>query len=343
MTLALSAIHTALPEPAEGAAAPEWLHLIPAGTFSGSDGRGPYRLADPAAVIRASMAAGKLPLDVNHSTDLAAPRGEGAPAVGWIVELQARPDGLWGRVEWNESGLALMADRAYRGISPVFEHSKAKPWLVTRVLRAALTNVPNLTQLKTLHSTQGNTMDLTALRAALGLPETADEAAILAAITGQAATIASHGQQLAAIATAAGVSAETSGEALVTAIQAARAAPPSELVAMQAQLTELRTARARDKAEAFIDGAIRAGKPIVANRERLIASHMADPEGAEALVNAMPSINAGGQVVRHAAGDNDGDEPDALTVEMARKTGMDPKKVAAHRAELRKQREERAA
>lgn len=343
MTLAISAIHAELPAPVEGAVAPEWVHLIPAGTFKGVDGRGPYRLTDPQGVIRASMAAGKLPIDVNHSTDLAAPRGEDAPAVAWIVEMQARADGLWGRVDWNESGLALMADRAYRGISPVYQYSKAG--VVLRVLRAALTNVPNLAQLKTLHS-QGNMMDPKVIRAALGLPETATDEEVLAAIGTNAAAgaaVAAHAEETRAIARAAGLDEALQDEALVTALQAARANPAPELVAMQTQLTELRTERARDRAEAFVDGAIRAGKPIVPNRDRLIAAHMAAPADTEALVNAMPSISAGGQVVRHAEGDGDGDEPDALTVEMARKTGMDPKKVAAHRAELRKQREERAA
>ncbi len=39
-------------------------------------------------------------------------------ARGWIVELQARDDGIWGRVEWTGAGRALIEDRAYRGISP---------------------------------------------------------------------------------------------------------------------------------------------------------------------------------------------------------------------------------
>jgi phage I-like protein len=38
-----------------GNGAPEWVHLVPAGRFSGVDGRGPYTLADPAAVIAASL------------------------------------------------------------------------------------------------------------------------------------------------------------------------------------------------------------------------------------------------------------------------------------------------
>ncbi|GAB6968384.1 hypothetical protein JCM25156A_24210 [Komagataeibacter kakiaceti JCM 25156] len=55
--------------------APEWIHLLPAGRFEGKDGRGPYTTPrDPAALMTASMraAGGKLTLDENHSTDIAA-------------------------------------------------------------------------------------------------------------------------------------------------------------------------------------------------------------------------------------------------------------------------------
>ncbi len=129
---------------------PEWVQLAPAGTFSGQDGRGPYRLRDPQAVIAASLAGGRIPIDENHATDLLAPKGEPSPARGWIVGMEARADGLWGRVEWTPSGRTLLTERAYRGISPVF--ATDPNGTVHRILRAALTNTPNLPQLATLNS-----------------------------------------------------------------------------------------------------------------------------------------------------------------------------------------------
>lgn len=363
MTRAIASLHTLLPDAAPDAgadAAPVWLQLIPAGTFSGADGRGPYHVGNASRLIAASMKAGKLAIDVNHATDLAAPAGGASPAVGWIVELADRgpgaAGGIWGRVEWNASGRALIADQAYRGVSPVFEHQK--DGAIVRLLRAALTNVPNLPQLATLHQTAsggaapnptplGTMMDLDQLRAALGLADAADDVAVLAAIASQRETIAAHGRQLAAIASAAGIELDAAdaapGETLSVALAARSREPLPEITALTAQVAQLRSERARDAAVAFVDAAIRAGKPIVANRDRLIAAHMADAAGAEALVDAMPSITAGGHVVRHAAGDGDDEEPDALTVEMARKTGMDAKKVAAHRRQLQREREEREA
>jgi phage I-like protein len=319
--------HSALPE---DATPPEWVQLVPAGVFKGQDGRGPYRLANPAAVIRASMEGGaKLPIDENHATDAAMKSGQPSPARGWIVELQTRADGIWGRVEWTPSGVQLMTERAYRGISPVFEHDKHG--VVLRVLRAALTNTPNLTQLASLNSSnQGTQMDPIALRKALGLPDTADEAAILAAVTANATAVSAHAAQLAAIATAAGAPAGADAATLVTALQTQRAAAvsPETVVTLQTQLATLQADRAREKAVAFVDGAIRAGKPINPVRDTYIAQHIANPTQTEALINALPSIHAGGvEVALHDAQDGD---PGLTAVERqtCAKMGLDPKKFA---------------
>jgi hypothetical protein len=129
---------------------PEWLHLIPTGEAITNDGRGPYRILDPQSVITASMAHGKLPLDENHATDLAAPNGGAAPARGWIEELQHRADGIWGRVTWTAEAVRTGLHHAYRGVSPVIVH--LKDGTITKILRASLTNTPNFQGLKSLHS-----------------------------------------------------------------------------------------------------------------------------------------------------------------------------------------------
>jgi phage I-like protein len=138
---------------------PSWVQLLPAGPrFSGVDGRGPYLVSDMAALGHESMVAanGRLPIDENHATDLAAPRGQAAPARGWIVELAARADGLFGRVEWSDAGRQLLADHAYRWLSPVFAHRP--DGTITHVLRAALVNNPNLHGMLALNSPQPRTL-----------------------------------------------------------------------------------------------------------------------------------------------------------------------------------------
>jgi phage I-like protein len=129
----------------ESASAPEWIELIPAGVFRGRDGRGPFKLANAGAVIEATralrMSAG-IPIDYDHATDFAAPEGRPAPAAGWINELIERDGAIWGRVRWTLHGAAAVTTREYRYVSPVFEHRK--DGVIVRLLRAALTNNPNL-------------------------------------------------------------------------------------------------------------------------------------------------------------------------------------------------------
>ena len=407
-----AAAHSTLP-PGE---APEWIQLLPAGTFRGVDGRGPYRVAAPQAVIEASLSAGKLPIDENHATEHAAKTGAASPARGWIVGMEARPDGVWGRVEWNPTGVQLMAEKAYRGISPVFYHLPNGN--VLRIASAALTNKPNLpiasmhaalsdherdalpddlfafpatrqdplrdpahvqlawdmvdrTQGVTLAErraarrrilararqlgmdtrdwdtaasaahTAGEDMDPTAIRAALGLPETATEADILARVTANAASASAHTQAVTAIAAAAGVTAANQAELLI-ALQAQRAGAGADgdlsrtVVALQTQLQTLQQAGARDRAAAFIDGAIRDGKPIVPLRDRLIARHMATPEDVEAEVNALPSIHPGGLVVAaHMGGAAVAHGLTAVEAQMARVLGKSPADYAKAKAAVR--------
>lgn len=334
----LASFHTLLPAEA---GAPEWVHLLPAGAFKGTDGRGPYRVRDAQAVIAASLAShNKLPIDENHATTRALAAGGASPARAWISVLEARPDGVWGKPEWTPSGTALMTERAYRGISPVFEYDAADG-TVLRLQSAALTNAPNL-PLTALHTSQEPSMDLAALRTALGLADTADEAAILAAITANKQAIASHTAQVSAIATAAGLAATAEHTAIVAGVSALRsgtgnvAEMAAKVQGLETELATLKAAGARDKAVAFVTGAIAAGKPIVALREHYIAEHVKDPARVEKEINAMVSINAGGvAVAAHDAAD--GDAPTAAEKEVAAKMGVDPAKLVAQRKQREKQ------
>ncbi len=133
------------------AAVPDWIKLLTGGKIETRDARGPYTMIDAEKVIAASraleMEAG-LPIDFNHSTDLAAERGGSSPAAGWIVDLQARGGDVWGKVRWTKKGLAAVSrgphgePAAYAYVSPVFSHSPTGE--ILQLLRAGLTNWPNL-------------------------------------------------------------------------------------------------------------------------------------------------------------------------------------------------------
>lgn len=284
--------------------APDWVHLLPAAqaeirTF---DGRGPYRVTDPAAVIAASFSdprdAKGLIIDENHATDLAAGMGLPSPSRGKIVELQTRPDGIWGRVDWTEAGRALVTDRAYRGISPVFRHDKSGT--VTRVLRASLVNNPNLRGLAPLH--MENQMTLAQrLAELLGKPATASEDELLAAIPKPDTAIIAA---MAEIGTAFGVDGSNTA-AVIAAARAAKAgngdvvALQSQLTSLQAELATLKAATSRSASEAYVDGEI-ARKRVGLNattRETYVALHMSQPDTARTLIEAMPTL-AGADLAR---------------------------------------------
>lgn len=125
-----------------GAGVPGWVELIPAGEFSGRDGRGPYTL--DAEAVQTAFASWGMPLviDYEHQAFNAAENGQPAPAAGWINALDVRDGALWGQVEWTERAAGHVAAREYRFLSPVFDHDKAGH--VLRLLGAGLTNNPNL-------------------------------------------------------------------------------------------------------------------------------------------------------------------------------------------------------
>ena len=301
--IALLATHD-LPPPSDAPAAPEWVHLLPGplGMIRTGDGRGPYRVEDQARLIADSFAeTDQLPIDENHATDLAAPRGEPAPARGWIVEMEARGDGIWGRVIWNSAGQALLADRAYRGISPVITHDKAG--VIRSILRASLVNRPNLRGLTALNQLEQEDSEampfMDKLKEMLGLPASATEDDILAAIRGKSQGDAAMQSAIAEI----GAALSVEGGETAAVVAAARLAGTGRdsLVALQAQvvdlsgkLAEVTQERARERAVAFLDAELARGNPIAkSRRDYYIAKHMEDPARVEDELGAIPAITYG--------------------------------------------------
>jgi len=163
---------------------PGAIPLIPAGpTVRGRDGR-EWTFDQPSidAVLQAFEARGvELPIDWEHATQHRAPRGEAAPAAGWITALNVRGGALWADVQWTDRGHDQVLAREYRYISPVFDFDPNTGRIV-RLVSAGLTNTPNL-PLQALNQEQPMKLSLTAaLAAALGVSADADEATALTAI-----------------------------------------------------------------------------------------------------------------------------------------------------------------
>ena len=277
------------------ASAPEWLHVLPSRVFSGEDGRGPYDPGDLNALIERSMKGGRLAVDENHAIDAGA--GHPGRAIGWIDRMEAREDGIWAKVAWTKAGKALIEDDAYRGVSPVVtfqEPHEGAPAEIVRIRRVALTNDPNISELKTLHAKEPP-MDLDKLKKALGLADDADEAAILAAAAAHRTAVDAHSKAVREAAEAAGLGGDgvTVGQ-IVTHLQAGGDGSKDKLITeLQSTVATLTSDRAQEKATAFVDQAIKEGKPIAATRDHYIARHAKDAAAVEKEINAMPSIFAG--------------------------------------------------
>lgn len=324
-----TACMAALPLPG-GGEVPEWVHLVPArsGAVQTADRRGPYFVDDAEAVIQASFAeADELQIDENHAQDLAAGVGLPSPARGWITEMQARDDGIWGRVRWNEAGRALVADRAYRAMSPVVQHDQSKR--ITRILRASLVNRPNFRGLATLNQ-ETNRMDMQRLAGALGLPDDASEEQILAAIETLGRPAEAMQSAMTELATVFGLEG-AAPSAVLAAARLARAGT-AETVALQAQVTELqaeidglRTAERRRASAAFVDAALAEGRAGVRqdNRDELIALHMEQPAAVEKLIGGMPKLDATRARTQPPVRDDDGVALNQAQSEAAKLLGLD--------------------
>lgn len=327
--------------------APEWVHLIPTvqGEVQTYDGRGPYLMADIEAVIQASMANARgMPIDENHATDVAAPVGLPSPARGWIVELQARADGLWGRVEWTAEGAKLVSDKAYRGLSPVLAVSKADKKTVGAVLRASLVNKPNLRGLTALQQ-EANMELLKKLAEMLGLPLEASEDEVLSAIKAKmTGNVEELNSALAEIGIVVGLEGTAAPGEIVTASKGyskdAFVALQSELADVTGRLTTLQQDGAKKAATAFVDAAIAAGrvgvKPL---RDHYIARHMSDPASVELEIGAQPVL--GGPSVLPKTPPNESGlitELNAEQASVAEQLGIAPKDfIAQLNAELSKE------
>lgn len=261
---------------------PQWVHLIPAGTFSGRDGRGPYTL-DAQAVLDAFAAGGiDLPLDYEHQTLTAEDKAGPVPAAGWIKELQARADGIWARVQWTAQAAALLADRAYRFLSPVFRFTPADGRVVA-LAGAGLVHTPNLTLQAA--ASQGTAMEelIERLPYILNLPATTTLEELIAEVQKVVDALKAH--------TASAEAMRAEIDQLKTASpDPAQWVPIAQHKAVADQLAALQSAQAEAAAQAAVDAAQAAGKVAPALRDWALGYARADLAGFEAFAAASPVL-----------------------------------------------------
>lgn len=201
----MNALATDLELTAEGGA-PEWGHLIPSGRFTARDGR-VFDNAAPEGIIEAfAQSAVDLPVDYQHQNDRPeATRSGPIPAAGWIKELAARTDGIWGRVEWTERARDMIARREYRYLSPVLKCRK-NDRRILMLKGAGLVHSPalHLTELAEEEDTEDPAF-VANVAEALGLASGAGRAEVMAllmqlrAVTARLAEPATPGSELASM------------------------------------------------------------------------------------------------------------------------------------------------
>ncbi|MDG4811665.1 phage protease [Hydrogenovibrio sp. 3SP14C1] len=162
---------------------PDWIELIPAGDLvTGRDGRS-WKNTNPQKIIQSFVDnQADIPVDIEHATELKAPQGDPAPAIGWIKALEIRDGAVFGRVEWTESGRLIVASKQYRYLSPVFLFTKDE-FEIVRITSVGLTNNHNLF-LKSLNHSQHQPEETSMkwIAKLLGLPEDATQEQITKAI-----------------------------------------------------------------------------------------------------------------------------------------------------------------
>jgi phage I-like protein len=246
-------------------------------------------MLDAQAVLDAFAANGAdLPIDYDHQSLTAEEKAGPVPAAGWIKELQAREDGIWGRVEWTPRAAELLANKEYRYLSPVFRY-QAKTGRVVALTGAGLTHNPNLylqaaASRKETHAVNDLIERLSRL---LNLPVTATPDDIVAAI-----------QKLVSRLKTAEAAAAHAAEELAAA--QARQPDPAQYVPIALhkqvadQLAALQAEIARREAEAAVEAAMSARKVSPGMKEWALSYASRDLEGFKAFVAAAPEIVAEG-------------------------------------------------
>lgn len=298
---------------ADGQVRREFLVLPYGNPFYGRDGRGPWIMRDHAhaekvlSFTRQMLGGVDMMIDYDHASELAAPEGKGrALAAGWVSKLDIREDGIWASVDWTPQAEAELAARQYRYISPYFRVDKVTRE-VTRLVNAGLTNTPNLDLPALAHMRAGApagedpTMTMIALAplvAALALASSAGETEVLAAIGKLKADRDGSEAALNAARTELGLGADAGSEAVLAAVQAAKAAKPdpAQFVPkagydqLQARLARLEKERVLASVEAAVssgklppamkDWAIDLGKKDEAALNSYLAAAVPFPAGA---------------------------------------------------------------
>ncbi|PTS73805.1 hypothetical protein DBR17_17800 [Sphingomonas sp. HMWF008] len=284
--------------------------LLPIGAIAMRDGRGPYRIRDRAhaeqvvAATRTWLGTADLMFDYDHQALYAPKPGVGGKAIasGWVkpASLSVEDDGIYAEVDWTAAATAALTAREYRYVSPTFLAAKDGGDVI-QLKNAALVNIGAIdlpavaAALDDPSANTGDSMELTALAALLGLGADATAEQVAAAI----GELKKPGVP-ANIAVAAGLAETATVEEVAAAIGAMKsgAAPdPTKFVPIE-QLSQVNARVAvleGDRAQSVVAAAIQSGKLAPAAKAWGIDYFKKDPDGFNTMLGVSPTIVAAGE------------------------------------------------
>ena len=294
--LALFALRDGEGEAVE-AAAPSTIPLSPVGDVEARDGRF-FRLleADIPAIISRTQAdyPDGMPLDLRHDSEGAHVSLDGefptGGAAGWWSADTMRVEDFEGKrmlvadVDWTEPGERFVQQRLFRYISPVFI-ADPETRIVEQFKSAALTNNPalNMPALNEAQTPMPIPESTGGLRPVFGLSKDSTNEELLAAVLEQKAKADKLDE------------AESKLSQTLGLLDAAK----QQLSMANSRVDELELSEASRKAEAFeakrdavIDGAVKAGKILPAQKEQYakLASNDEGLKGLEELFESTPDL-----------------------------------------------------
>lgn len=293
------------------------IKLFPYGTWFGRDGRGPYTLEDRAhadqviATTRALMGSTDIAFDYDHAmVPGMAPANGQAIASGWVspADLFADDDGVWAtNVKWTAAAAERLDAKEYRYVSPFFGFEKGNG-RITRLINVALVNRPNFelqAVAQELLNQENDVKDLTTIASALGLGADTTADAIVASIGGLKASVAAASAAL-------GLKGDAKAEDFAAAAEQLKtAAPdPAKFVPIEG-FNDIKARLAvidEERAAAAVDQAIAAQKLSPAMRDWGLNLYRKDETAFAQFVASAPKVIGAAPTQERKADALDGEE-----------------------------------
>jgi phage I-like protein len=284
---------------------PEWIRLLPLGKVELADHREPFMVdeASLTSMVAAFQSRGiDLVIDYEHQSM----QGERAPAAGWIKHLEARTDGLWGRVDWTQQAQEYLAQREYRYFSPVLrlDPETRRPMALMHV---GLTNVPAINHLPPLVARWGGEAQVSGwlkpMQLALKAPglemdsvkEKAKMVEKLKSLMGlkpevEAGAVCSKAlEAFRDLGTSLNLPDDATVAQLKGAVEALKAGA-ARLLKAEEEVQALKTRLVEETTERFVEEALKTGKVSPAQRGWALEYCRRDPEGFKTYTERAPKL-----------------------------------------------------